>query len=133
MKEKPLKGELAIDPKGLIFESYRIDGISGEECRTIFLDWVLGIPADADMRNCLVEVLDEYGGRNPDHPMTKLVKDGLQGLEARVLVVVRGRDHVRRIELNGVFQLGPWNPGSANALCISKPGLNDCKFTRRRS
>jgi len=35
------KGNLSIDPRGLIFESYRIDGITIEECRMIFLDWAL--------------------------------------------------------------------------------------------
>ena len=30
------KGNLSIDPRGLIFESYRIDGITIEECRMIF-------------------------------------------------------------------------------------------------
>ena len=33
------------DPKGLIFEAYRIDGITLPECRTIFLDWALSLPA----------------------------------------------------------------------------------------
>ena len=35
------KGNLDIDPRGMIFESYNIEGISIEECRTIFLDWAL--------------------------------------------------------------------------------------------
>ena len=32
------KGNLSIDPRGLIFESYRIENITIEECRMIFLD-----------------------------------------------------------------------------------------------
>ena len=38
------KGNLSIDPRGMIFESYRIDGITIEECRMIFLDWHLKVP-----------------------------------------------------------------------------------------
>ena len=33
------------DPKGLIRESYRIEGIGPGECRTICLDWALGVTA----------------------------------------------------------------------------------------
>mgnify|MGYP000087492773 CR=1 FL=1 len=43
------KGD-ALDPKGLIEESYKIDGIVAPECRSIFLDWALsyqGVPAVA--------------------------------------------------------------------------------------
>ena len=32
-----------IDWKGLIRESYRIEGIEPEECRSIFLDWAISV------------------------------------------------------------------------------------------
>jgi hypothetical protein len=32
------------DPKGLVRESYRIEGITPGECRSIFMDWALSIP-----------------------------------------------------------------------------------------
>ena len=35
------KGNLAIDPRGMIYESYRIEAVSIEECRMIFLDWAM--------------------------------------------------------------------------------------------
>jgi len=38
----------ADDPKGLIRESYRIEGIGMAECRSIFLDWALSLPDGAD-------------------------------------------------------------------------------------
>jgi hypothetical protein len=38
------KGNLEIDPRGMIYESYRIEGISLEECRMIFLDWAMNTP-----------------------------------------------------------------------------------------
>jgi len=71
------KGNLAIDPRGLIFESYRIDGIVIEECRSIFLDWALGLTQDTDMQAALAIVMAEYGVANPDHPMTKVIAEGL--------------------------------------------------------
>ena len=36
------------DPKGLIRESYRIEGITLPECRTIFFDWAIQIPVSAE-------------------------------------------------------------------------------------
>jgi len=72
------KGNLAIDPRGLIFESYRIDGIVIEECRSIFLDWALGLPQDTDMKAALGTLAAEYGNANPDHPMTKVINEGLE-------------------------------------------------------
>ena len=32
-----------LDPKNLIREAYRIEGISEPECRSIFLDWALSL------------------------------------------------------------------------------------------
>lgn len=71
-----MKGNLAIDPRGLIYESYRIDGIVIEECRSIFLDWALGIPLGEDMRTHIATLMTEYGDKNPDHPMTKVLIEG---------------------------------------------------------
>ncbi len=34
-----------IDPKNLIFEAYRIEGITDGECRSILVDWALSIEA----------------------------------------------------------------------------------------
>lgn len=72
------KGGLAIDPRGLIFESYRIEGISLGECRSVFLDWALGIPDDADMADHLRQLLTHYGAPNPAHPMTGILREGLE-------------------------------------------------------
>ena len=72
------KGDLAIDPRGLIYESYRIDGIVIEECRAIFLDWALGLPAEEDMRFALETLQATYGIKNPDHPMTRILTEGLE-------------------------------------------------------
>lgn len=73
---KILKGNLAIDPRGLIFEAYRIDGVTDAECRTIFLDWAMGANVE-DMSTALQTLLGEYQSANPDHPMTAVIKEGL--------------------------------------------------------
>lgn len=68
------KGD-ATDPKGLIAEAFRIDGITYEECRSIFLDWALAVPVDADSKTLIRDLL----ARHPvaDHPMTRVLTEGL--------------------------------------------------------
>lgn len=66
------------DPRGLIFEAYRIEGITGEACRSIYLDWALGMPAGADMRASTVRLLDQYGPAEPLHPMTAVLREGAE-------------------------------------------------------
>lgn len=64
-----MKGD-ARDPKALIREAYRIDGISAPECRIIFLDWALGVPAGLDVRGEVQALLVQYADQPADHPMT---------------------------------------------------------------
>ncbi|MCL3882452.1 hypothetical protein [Marivita sp. GX14005] len=68
------KGD-AIDPKGLISEAFRIEGIGYEECRSIYLDWALSLPLDADAREHSETLLNRHS--IPDHPMTQVLKEGL--------------------------------------------------------
>lgn len=68
------------DPKGLIRESYKIEGIKPDECRSIFLDWALSVPVDADTKALIAGLLVEYGAEG--HPMTQVLKDGLAAMEA---------------------------------------------------
>lgn len=75
------KGRLAIDPKGLIYEAYRIDGITEAECRTIFLDWAISVPPGLDLSECAKELFDEYGTGNACHPMTRIISDGTRKAE----------------------------------------------------
>ena len=65
------------DSKNLIFESYRIEGITVEECRSIFVDWALSLK-DSDPVPHLEKLLELYGEAHPDHPMTGVLKDGLK-------------------------------------------------------
>ena len=68
------------DPKGLIYEAYRIDGINKGECRTIFLDWALSLPIEKDTGEVLRRLIASYGTEHPDHPMTEVMTEGLTGL-----------------------------------------------------
>lgn len=66
-----------LDPKGLIRESYRIDGIGLPECRSIFLDWAISVPAGTDARTLVPALLALHGTEAPDHPMTQVLREGL--------------------------------------------------------
>lgn len=76
------KGDPIHDPKGLIFESYRIEGISAAECRSIFLDWALSLPDGTQTGQALRALLAKYEGDHPDHPMNAVMKEGLGGMAA---------------------------------------------------
>ena len=58
------------DPRALIREAYAIDGITAGECRSVFLDWALGVPQGADMRAEVEALLVQYADHPADHPMT---------------------------------------------------------------
>lgn len=65
------------DPKGLVRESYRIEGITLGECRSILVDWALSLPVDAPMKEAIRTVMAEYALGAPDHPMSKVLEEGL--------------------------------------------------------
>jgi hypothetical protein len=67
---------MTADPKGLIREAYRIDGITAGECRSILLDWALSVPEGADHVGLIGELLSLYGELHPDHPMTETLTAG---------------------------------------------------------
>ncbi|WP_434612202.1 hypothetical protein [Tabrizicola sp. M-4] len=70
------------DPKGLVRESYRIEGITLGECRSIFVDWALSLPVDAPMKDAIRVLMAEYALGAPDHPMSKVMEDGLMTPDA---------------------------------------------------
>ncbi|WP_212524668.1 hypothetical protein [Actibacterium sp. MT2.3-13A] len=81
------------DPRGLIREAYRIEGITEADCRSIFLDWALGVPPDADLSAQLRLLLERYAPEAPDHPMNGVLRAGLeQGARPRRRGGWRGRD-----------------------------------------
>jgi len=70
------------DHKGLIREAYRIEGITLPECRSIFLDWALSLPADRDQTQALTDLHAIYSAQEADHPMTQVLAEGLQSTQA---------------------------------------------------
>lgn len=85
------RGELDADPRGLILEAYRMD-LGPEDCRTVFLDWALGQPAETAAQE-IAELLAHYGAAHPAHPMTAVLR---AGLEAAPTARRRGGRHGRR-------------------------------------
>lgn len=70
------KGDLTIDPRGLIYEAYRME-LGPAECRSIFLDWAIGVDGgagEAEVR----QLLTRYGAAHPDHPMTAVLREGIE-------------------------------------------------------
>ena len=68
------------DARGLIHEAYAME-IGPEDCRSIFLDWALGQAEGADHRGLITRLLDHYGTQAPDHPMTAVLREGLDQAE----------------------------------------------------
>lgn len=66
-----------MDKRELFEDSYRIDGITEGECRSIFLDWAIGIPAGQDPKPWLRLIHAHYQPMYPDHPMTKVLSESL--------------------------------------------------------
>jgi hypothetical protein len=65
------------DPKGLVRESYRIEGITPGECRSIFVDWALSIPGSAPVGEAVQLLIATYGDAAPGHPMTAVLREAL--------------------------------------------------------
>ena len=70
-----MKGD-SNDPKALIRESFNIEGINIEECRSIFLDWALSLPNDVDAKKIIPLLIDKYNDKK-EHPMLLTLREGL--------------------------------------------------------
>lgn len=68
----------ALDPRGLIRESFRMDGIGPRECRTIFLDWALGLSDGADRPALVRALLDRHADVPAHHPMIEVLEAALE-------------------------------------------------------
>ena len=64
------------DPKALIRESFNIEGINLEECRSIFLDWALSLPNDVDAKKIIPLLIEKYNDKK-EHPMLLTLREGL--------------------------------------------------------
>ena len=65
------------DPKGLVRESYRIEGITEGECRSVFLDWALSLAPGTDHLTALRVLMAAYAPDAPGHPMNVVLAAGL--------------------------------------------------------
>lgn len=65
------------DPRELIKEAYLMEGLDDGQCRSIFLDWALGITLGDDMVAKIRNLLAHYEPDFPDHPMTQVLREGL--------------------------------------------------------
>jgi len=65
------------DPKGLIREAFRIDGITEPECRSIFLDWALSVEAE-EVKPLIEALLARHAAEAEGHPMKTVLHEGLQ-------------------------------------------------------
>ncbi|SFK56897.1 hypothetical protein [Shimia haliotis] len=75
-------GKDRFDPKGLIAESYKIEGIQAGECRSIFLDWALSLGGDLDPKEALPVLISQYAKTEPDHPMSAVLEEGMVQMQA---------------------------------------------------
>lgn len=66
-----------IDRKGLIREAFQIDGITKGECRSIFLDWALSLPAEVAPKDAIGFLLAHYDRATKGHPMGEVLTEGL--------------------------------------------------------
>ena len=70
------KGELAADPRGLILEAYRMEiGPAGLPHHLLRLG---ARPAGGAGTAEIAALLAHYGPRHPDHPMTAVLREGLE-------------------------------------------------------
>ena len=82
------------DPRGLIFEAYRIPGITAGECRSIFLDWALGLSESDDQKEHVVAMLTTYSHGASKHPMTDILREAL--IETKAPVRRGGRSRLEQ-------------------------------------
>jgi hypothetical protein len=67
----------AADPKGLVRESYRIEGISARECRSILVDWALSLPDGRSVPEAARVLIATYAAAAPGHPMSAVLAQAL--------------------------------------------------------
>ena len=122
-----------LDPKGLVREAYLIEGITSEECRSIFLDWALSLPDAQDARTAIDALIDRHSDVGEGHPLYRalLTWSGLarqQRYEQLFASVLRGSGIVRREVFAGEDERararGRHGEQSAMGVTAAPPGLD---------
>lgn len=96
-----MSGKDLLDPKGLVREAYAIAGITEPECRSIFLDWALSLPPDADPVPAVRGLLERHGATA--HPMNQVLRAALDVPQAPR----RRGGHAARRQRTGSSEPGP--------------------------
>jgi hypothetical protein len=65
------------DPKGLVRESYLIEGITEAECKSIFIDWALSLKPGIDSAEALRVLIATYALERAEHPMSVILTAAL--------------------------------------------------------
>lgn len=81
MRER-MDASATYDSRNLIGEAYRIEGIGAADCRSIFLDWALGLPAGVAPADAAAALLAHHAPP-PDHPMTALLAEAAEAPAGR--------------------------------------------------
>lgn len=68
-----------LDRTKVIREAYRIEGIGLEDCRSIFLEWLLGLPDGLNGNEAAQVLLTHHADQPTDHPMTIVLREAVQG------------------------------------------------------
>ncbi len=69
------------DKRGLIAESYHIEKLDDDGARAIFMDWAM-MDAGDDPIASMKELWEAYGISQPDHPMSILLRQGIDNYKA---------------------------------------------------
>ncbi len=67
-----------LDPRGLMTDAYAMPDLDLPQCRGIFLDWILGLPAERSAQSAIHEILAQHENDGAEHPMTAVLRDGLK-------------------------------------------------------
>lgn len=72
-----MKTDDEADPKDLIREAFRIEGITAAECRSIFLDWAMSLPDGISTERGVKRMLSRHQAEPADHPMQTVLREAL--------------------------------------------------------
>ncbi len=72
-----------VDPKGLIAQSFEIEGIGLAECRSIFLDWAMSLPPTTPPDRAARRLIERHRGEPADHPMHDVLREAVAPPAAR--------------------------------------------------
>ena len=107
------------DPKGLVRESYRIDGITLGECRSIFVDWALSLPVDAPIKDA---VREKRAGRTGNTVLARSrQRMGLMGIDGTIYSHPIGKHGHGAGPLVGLWDYQDGVPGRGDHKVI--PGM----------